>query len=288
MRSVATVEQRHIDNIKQSMLYETELKGLERIVSRLTIDRDIIDVRKSRDISSLINVLEMTYLPQTLYLDDDFLQAKKLCYDIAKLAEVEYWAHKDSLTYPLCAIVDSHIRATFVLFSDHRFLISEFLKFNFSMYGDTEKDIRSRWHMAQHFPVLLSGYAIYALANGDFERVAQCVEAASSLNNKGQHKGAHLDLHINIWQAIETRDKTQLQKGLLTLIHKAHKYLNQDVYVAKHFISSPATGYLKAAWLLGLEVDVDHKYIPMELMPYHPLSVYEKRFWFMLNGSEPA
>lgn len=283
MRSAATVEQRQIDKIKQAVYYETEGKGLERIAARLTIDRNIIDVRKDRDISSLRNVLEHDYLPHILFIDDDFLQAKKLCYDIAKLAEVEYWAHKDSLTHPLCAVVDSHIRATFVLFSDHRPLISKFLEFDFAMYGDTEKDIRSRWHMAQHLPILLSGYAIYALANGDFERVSRCVEAATRLYNKGQHKGAHLDLHINVWQAIETRDKTRLQKGLLTLIRKAHKYLNQLNYIATHFISSPAIGYLKAAWLLDLEVDVDHKYIPMELMPYQPLPIYEKRFWFMLD-----
>ncbi len=283
MRSASTVEQKYIDNIKRAVLFETELKGLERIAARLTIDRGIIDVSRDQAIPSLRELLQHDYLPQVLYLDEDFLQAKKLCYDIAKLAEVEYWAHKDSLTHPLCAVVDSHIQATFVLFSDHRSLISKFLEFNFAMYGDTEKDIRSRWHMAQHFPVLLCGYAIYALANGDFEKVALCIEAAKYLFNKGQHKSAHLDLHVNAWQAIETRDKTRLQKGLLTLIHKSHKYLNQDNYIAKHFISSPSIGYLKAAWLLGLEVEVDHKYIPMELMPYQPLPIYEKRFWFMLD-----
>ncbi len=232
--------------------------------------------------SRLRNIIQHTYLQKALYVDNDFSLSKKLCYDIGKLVEVEYYGHKNSLTYPLVASIDYHQRASFVLFSDHRHLIRKFLDFEYAMYGDSYQDIRTRWRQVERGPALYA-YAMYSLANGDFARVEQCVEVATRLYNKGEHKKAHLEVHIAIWQAIKERDKDKLNNTLLDLIRKAHWYFNPKIDFDGFFISSPAVGYLKAAWLLDLEVEVDHKYIPMEMMPYNPLHHYEKRYWFLLD-----
>jgi hypothetical protein len=282
MRSKVTVDPKRVENIERSYLYDIELEGEKRIAARCSADRNIMDVRSSDDISRLRNIIQDVYLQKALYVDDDFALSKKLCYDIAKLVEVEHCGQRDSLTYPLVASIDYHLRASFILFSDHQPLIRKFLDFDYAMYGDTEQDIRTRWRQVERGPALYA-YTMYSLANGDFARIERCTEVATRLHNKGEHKKAHLDIHIAIWQAILERDKDKLNKNLLDLIRKAHWSFNPKIDFDGHFISSPAVGYLKAAWLLGLEVEVDHKYVPMEMMPYQPLSVYEKRYWFLLD-----
>ncbi|KAB7728452.1 hypothetical protein F5984_18955 [Rudanella paleaurantiibacter] len=276
------MKQEHIQTIEWLFNMSKEMRDEERILSRNMPSKDLREVRAGSDISALRYNLQTKYIPKVLFIDDDFDQTKKLCYDIAKLVEVEHWAHQHSLIYPLVASIDDHLRASYILFSDHRPLIRKFLDFDYAMYGDTEQDIRTRWRQVER-GVAIYGYSMYSLANGDFERVQRCIEVATRLYHKGEHKANHLDLHIEVWQAIEQRDKTRLQRGILTLIKKAHKGMNVDNRFEACFISSPAVGYLKAAWLLGLEVEVDHKYIPMEMMPYAPLPSYEKRYWFLLE-----
>ncbi|KAB7728453.1 hypothetical protein F5984_18960 [Rudanella paleaurantiibacter] len=227
MRSQITVEPWRIDAIRQRMIYEVELKGEQTILSRCLSGREVENVRSDKDILSLRELLQQTYLRNVLYLDDNYDQTKKLCYDIAKLVEVEHWAHQHSLTYPLVASIDNHLRASYILFSDHRPLIRKFLDFDYAMYGDTEQDIRTRWRQVER-GVAIYGYSMYSLANGEFERVQRCIEVATRLYHKGEHKANHLDVHIEVWQAIEQRDKTRLQRGILTLIKKAHKGMNVD------------------------------------------------------------
>lgn len=285
MRSKNSVDPARIENLNRSIQIAIELNNEERVLARCGLDKNIDLVRASSDVRILMGDIRNEQLRKALYVDDDYPLAKKLCYDMAKLIEVMHYAHHSDLTAVLAPDIDRHLNASFVLFSDHRPLIQKFLNFDYAMYGDTEEDLITRQRQIERGGALYA-YAMYSLANGDFERVAYCTELARQRHNKSQSSKAakaHLNLHIAIWQAIVQRDKTSLAKHILDLIRKAHWFFNPQADFDGYFISSPAVGYLKAAWLLGMEVEVDHKYIPMEMMPYQPLPAYEKRYWFLLD-----
>ena len=121
------------------------------------------------------------------------------------------------------------------------------------------------------------------IINQDFEKLNVCIEKAHLLTKKtdSYFKSKHYDLHIAVWEAIRDRNAEGLEIALLLLIKKTHRH-----FVSGHFwgdfISMPAIGYLKAAWYIGLEVEVKHKLIPMELMPIQPLVEYKNEFEYFL------
>ena len=51
--------------------------------------------------------------------------------------------------------------------------------------------------------------------------------------------------------------------------------------IAQEYISIPALGYAKLAWLKGMEIEIDHPLIPKELLPYRPLENYVDSYGFL-------
>lgn len=51
--------------------------------------------------------------------------------------------------------------------------------------------------------------------------------------------------------------------------------------IAAEYISTPALGYTKLAWLKGMEIEIDHPLIPKELLPCRPLEKYEDTYDFL-------
>lgn len=60
-----------------------------------------------------------------------------------------------------------------------------------------------------------------------------------------------------------------------------HKLRNKHNLLLNEFISHPALGYAKLAWLKGIEVEVESSLVPKELLPVQPLGRYINEYAFL-------
>lgn len=262
---------------KEYSFHQYEKLALERLEKH----SDINAVRKDKEMYSFMTSLTDIIL-KTLVIDNAWQQVKFFCYTLGKVIEADHDGNKDNLHKVLVYKVDSHLMASYLLWSDHRELIQRFTTFNYAQYGNTEKEIWNRWTLLEQ-GIAIYAYVMYHLASGMFEQVHNCIAVANRLATSRKFSRRHFPIHVRIWEAIMNKDKEAIKTNLLQLINKAHGFFHEELYGEGDFISSPAVGYLKAAWLLGIEVEVEHPLIPMEMMPVKPLEKYENRYWFLME-----
>jgi hypothetical protein len=272
-----TEQQVHTFNRKQETFFAFE----EAFLKRFLLLNDVHKCRKSHELYSTMGCLQDIIL-KTLVIDNDWQQVKYFCYTLGKVIEADHDGKKDNLHEVLVATVDSHLMASYLLWSNHRELIQRFTTFNYAQYGNTEKEIWNRWMRVEQ-GVGIYAYVMYHLASGMFEQVHKCIAVANRLATSRKFSRRHFPIHVRIWEAIMNNDKEAIKANILLLINKAHVFFHEELYGEGDYISSPAIGYLKAAWLLGIEVEVEHPLIPMEMMPVKPLEKYENRYWFLLD-----
>lgn len=90
-----------------------------------------------------------------------------------------------------------------------------------------------------------------------------------------------MQLDYDFFEALAEKNKTKLEEILGQLVTpKEHKRRNKFSLI-NEFISHPATGYAKLAWLKGIEVEVNSPLVPKELLPIAPLPVYTDEYDFL-------
>jgi len=94
---------------------------------------------------------------------------------------------------------------------------------------------------------------------------------------------AHFDKEI--FAGFLERDKSRIEAGLAGLTEKKYHRKRGQWDGNIDFISYPAVGYAKLAWLNGLEVEAVSPLIPRELLPIQPLNEYPE-YDFMLNDPD--
>jgi hypothetical protein len=83
------------------------------------------------------------------------------------------------------------------------------------------------------------------------------------------------------YKALHNSDKARMEEVLEKLTSpKIHKKRN-DNPLLNQYISFPALGYAKLAWRKGIEVEVNSKLVPIELLPVQPLDKYEIPYEFL-------
>jgi hypothetical protein len=86
---------------------------------------------------------------------------------------------------------------------------------------------------------------------------------------------------LDFFKALYARDRAKCEEALSALVSpKIHRARNDDSLLKK-YISMPALGYAKLAWICGVEVDVKSKLIPKELLPVIPNPSYEVPYEFL-------
>jgi hypothetical protein len=95
------------------------------------------------------------------------------------------------------------------------------------------------------------------------------------------HQNSTLQCDVNFFRALYQKDVSKCEAILKEMVSpKIHQKRNDDP-VLKKYISMPALGYAKLAWILGIEVEVKSKLIPKELLPIKPLDNYEITYDFL-------
>ena len=90
-----------------------------------------------------------------------------------------------------------------------------------------------------------------------------------------------LQYDVNFFQALYQNDVLKCETILKDMVSpKIHQKRNDDALLKK-YISMPALGYAKLAWILGMELEVKSKLIPKELLPIKPNDTYEIPYDFL-------
>lgn len=97
----------------------------------------------------------------------------------------------------------------------------------------------------------------------------------------GKNQNSTMQYDINFFRALHQKDQSKCEAILKEMVSpKIHQKRNDDALLKK-YISMPALGYAKLAWILGIEVEVKSKLIPKDLLPVQPLAHYEIPYDFL-------
>jgi hypothetical protein len=86
-----------------------------------------------------------------------------------------------------------------------------------------------------------------------------------------------------LYYALAKQDKAEIERELVEIVAPARmrKRLGEEPIYTEHFFLSRIIIFMKIAWLHGLEVQLDHFYVPMEFMPMTPNTHYDKHYSFL-------
>ena len=84
-----------------------------------------------------------------------------------------------------------------------------------------------------------------------------------------------------VLESFRDRDADKLREALLGFEDKRLKAHRKKVNPVEQYLSIVPLGYLKLAWLRGMEIEIDSEYIPKEWLPYQPLEEYTIPYWFL-------
>jgi hypothetical protein len=109
----------------------------------------------------------------------------------------------------------------------------------------------------------------------EFERILPIMKAKTE-------KKFGMELDRLFYEALAERDRSRCEAILAELVSpKVHQKRNKQHLLPKEFISHPALGYAKLAWLKGVEVVVDSPLVPADLLPIRPNDNYVEAYDFL-------
>jgi hypothetical protein len=132
-----------------------------------------------------------------------------------------------------------------------------------------------RWMVEHGHSTML--YAIQQVIKGDWEQLQWSLEIMAKKNQK---LNKVLLPDRKFFEGMLNSDQ-QMVTDAIYLLLKDHKKRNRHMGIAQDYISIPALGYAKLAWLKGMEVEIDHPLIPRELLPVRPLPHYDDKYDFL-------
>ncbi|MFN8690550.1 MAG: Imm49 family immunity protein, partial [Cyclobacteriaceae bacterium] len=91
-----------------------------------------------------------------------------------------------------------------------------------------------------------------------------------------------MEMDAAYYEALAERSKSKLEEILSEFVTpKIHKQRNKAHELINEFISHPAIGYAKLAWLKGIEVKIDSPLVPSDLLPVKPNETYQDDYDFL-------
>ena len=157
---------------------------------------------------------------------------------------------------------------SYALLSDNAELINAYADLSYSRY---EKDIKRGG--------AVFCFIMQCIIKEDWERFNWAMEIARSKTVK-RYPLMRFDLQC--FEGIVEQNKQKVEDGLRELTTpRVHKLRNRHNILLLEFISHPALGYAKLAWLKGIGVEVSSPLIPKELLPVKPLDTYINEYAFL-------
>jgi hypothetical protein len=200
------------------------------------------------------------WLLDELFNNNNIHKAKQHCYVCGLLDE---YAIKKFDSRILDYGID-HI--SYALLSDNLDLIQRYANLSHSCYMELVESGHST-------PM----YAIQCIIKEDWQQLKWALEI---MDKKTLVRKKTLLPDREFYEGMMNKDISKIEIALAQLI-KDHKKRNKYKELINEFISHPALGYAKLAWLKGIEVEVNSPLVPKELLPFKPLDNYEIPYDFL-------
>jgi hypothetical protein len=192
---------------------------------------------------------------KSFFIDKDIHFAKLCFYKCGLLDELLINKYDENI------LNSGIVHFTYALLSDNKNLVERYANLKNSNYEQTLK----------------LGFAAPM-------RVLQCLfkddwngfeQAMVSMNTKTVPK-FKMELDAAFYRALAEKNKQKMEQVIAELLTpKVHKTRNKD-QVGGDFISQPALGYAKLAWIKGIEIEVNSPLVPKALLPVAPLPEYKE------------
>ncbi len=162
-----------------------------------------------------------------------------------------------------------------VAMSDNKDLIETFAAHNYTI----NDEIRGKKTTTDFKSVVMQGDdSIYSelmlnAMSKDLEKLQLNLEIFRSIT-LSKKKNEKMKMDLNFYESLLTGKRENIENSIKSfLTPKEHKYRNQhDIF--PDLISYPASGYIKMALLNGIDIDIKHDFIPMDLLISKPLENY--------------
>ncbi len=123
-------------------------------------------------------------------------------------------------------------------------------------------------------------YAFQGLLRDDLQLIERGMNSFKNDIDKRKSIGFH-NAHIMCTEAIVSKDSSAIKKALQNFEKGRLKNEMIKADICENVISFFPIAYAKIAWLKGIEVDPESKYMPLELLKIKPLDEYTIPYWFL-------
>lgn len=256
--------------------------------------KNVADERKERRVDAIYSNLKQNKPKGTIY---DFLATDSIYYGL-----YEFYFNNDVIGIKQWLYVSSLLRAEsckysggwdmwtphafiFPLLTDHQDVIQRYSTLTTVNDNDHHKSLSEAINYPKEgrFNVL----RLQAVLRQNWERVNQMNELF--LEKIKKPKNFEL-LEISFYKALQDKDKVAAKAVIQEYLNpKIHQYLNQHLteeFNGEIWSHHPVM-FTKLAWMNGLEIEIDHPLLPMELMPIRPLEHYDYHYDFLNPNWKP-
>lgn len=123
-------------------------------------------------------------------------------------------------------------------------------------------------------------FAMMSLIREDWEEVEYYISVLKGFMKKAQHS-PYTPLNILTLEAFRDNDGDKLKKALEGYENKKLKAHRKKIIPDEKYVSVGTLGFLKLAWLRGMEIEAESEYLPKEWLPHRPLEEYTIPYWFL-------
>ncbi|MCR4030175.1 MULTISPECIES: immunity 49 family protein [Flavobacterium] len=174
----------------------------------------------------------------------------------------------------------SHV--CYTLLSDNEPLIERYSKLTYTKEKNAELSMNEMIELGESAIWCNTLQLFMANDHNGIERNLNIIETKGLKKLSKKDSGFTDDYEF--YKALYDGNKSKMEDILEKLTTpKIHKKRN-DSPVLSQYVSLPALGYAKLAWRKGIEVNVESKLLPKELLPIKPLEKYKIPYTFLING----
>lgn len=208
-----------------------------------------------RDTASNLWANEVLSALYTFFIEGDLRKTKAAYFKCGRITE--FLTRK----YDVGILTYGRDHTAYVLLSDNYDLIHSFANLRFNKYqGSTFNELIEQGSLS-----LI--YTIQSIIKNNIEGI----EHGLFYSEKYATENKEMQLDVKFLKALVNNDRGKMEDILKKLVSaEVHVKRNLDPCISK-FISHPALGYAKLAWLKGIEVKVNSPFIPKEWLPIQPL-----------------
>lgn len=241
-------------------------------------------LKNEKDISHLASSLKRSNLIFALYScfeEQDIEKAKQYFYNCG-LLDVFNIKKFNSGQF----VYDLHSIGYAMLSDNIAFVKNDFAHLTFTDFyleDDTRKRIDRTMedHVLEGEDGCVFVHTVQQFLLGNEVLIQRNIDIMERVYFSDKYQNSVMQYDVNFFKALLNRDKSKCETILKEMVSpKIHQKRNDDPLLKK-YISMPALGYAKLAWILGVEVEVKSKLIPKALLPVQPLEKYEIPYDFL-------